>query len=265
MQTADRTNSKIKIHFSFWVAAVLFFGMGLERTFLMITISVTAHELCHVLLARAFGCNTRKFVISAMGEMAYIPDIEKLTANKRALVILAGPACNLFLWFVTRDLNVGMFGFYNLILFVFNMLPLFPLDGARLLQLLLGNAFGVMRANRWILSSGQICCMALIILGVGQAILYAPNFTMLLAGLVFLDKNKKLQLELTGEFYMKMLSKLNKPVKIIKAKPNYNISWAVERMGWDYSLVVVLPNGKKISEKDILKKLVTSLPLNLLL
>ena len=251
-----RAASIVKIHCSFWIAAGVFWAMGLGVTFLMVAASVSAHEIAHVLVAKAFGCKIGQLKISALGEMALVNHMDKLSAWKRTVIIAAGPACNLLLWgisvLLTGYVDMGLFGLYNLVLCGFNLLPIFPLDGARLFQLWVGNWVGIMRANRWALFTGRVCCVVLMLLGVVQAILYAPNFTMLIAGFALWRRNRSLQLELTGAVYMAMLNKSAKPAKIIRAYPNQPIADIVDTMGWDHMLVLIMPDHKMVTEKEVI-------------
>ncbi|MCL2398635.1 MAG: site-2 protease family protein [Defluviitaleaceae bacterium] len=248
----------IKIHLSFWLAAAIFWIMGLGIVFLMVISAVTLHELAHIVVAKAFGCKTIQLRISALGEIARINRMDRLTPWKRTAVIAAGPACNFLLWFLIEQnmqffVSIGMesFGFYNLILGIFNLLPIFPLDGAKLFQLWMGNHLGAMRANRRAIRIGQICCIVLMALGVVQAILYAPNFTMLLVGFTLWRQNCNIKVELTGEFYLAMLNKSGRlskgmlPIKPLCAKANYPLAKIVESMGWDHILVITVIDRTK--------------------
>ena len=254
----------IKIHISFWLAAVVFWAMGLGWDFIMVAASVTAHELTHVLVAKAFGCKLQQLKISALGEMALINDINNLSSWKRIGIIAAGPACNLVLGIVAWHTGFEIFGFYNFVLCGFNLLPIFPLDGARLFQLWAGNMAGAMRANRWALYIGRVCCVALMLLGMVQAVLYAPNFTMLFAGFILWRRNRSLQLELTGEFYTAMLNKPAKlakrlmPVRVLCAYSSQPISQIVDCMGWDNIIMVTVPDQDNtvISELEIINHVV---------
>ena len=239
-----RTASIVKIHISFWIAAAVFWAAGLGHTFLTVAASVTAHELSHILTARAFGCKVQGLKISALGEAAVIPGMDRLPAWKRTAILAAGPICNLLLWAIFG-------GVYNLVLFGFNMLPIFPLDGARLFQIWMGNAKGIIRANRWCLCAGRVCCVVLMLLGVVQAAMFFPNITMLLAGAVLWRRNQDLQVDLAGEFYMAMLNKSGKPAKIIQAESYLPISEIIEKMGWDHSLIIKCKNAA-VTEKDII-------------
>ena len=245
--------------------------MGLGAVFLMIAVSVSAHELSHILVAKVFGCKVRELKISALGEMAFVQNMGRLSAWKRSGILAAGPLCNLLLWVIAvllarhanillESMDFELFGFYNLVLCIFNLLPIFPLDGARLLQLWVGNRVGAMRANRFVLRSGRMCCVALMLLGVVQAILYAPNFTMLFAGFVLWRKNRSLQVELSGEFYMAMMDKperMKKRPLSVRALCVYShqpLPEIVDAMGWDNVIMLMVTDYKNItvSEMEIL-------------
>lgn len=250
----------IKVHISFWLAAVAFWVMGLGWDFLMVMVSVTAHELTHILAAKAFGCKLQQLKISALGKIALINDINNLSFWKRTVVIAAGPACNLLLGISAWYMGFEIFGFYNFVLCGFNLLPIFPLDGARLFQLWAGNMAGVMRANRWVSCTGRVCCVVLMLLGMIQAVLYAPNFTMLFAGFILWRRNRGLLLELTGEFYMAMLNKPVKlavrplPVRALCAYSGQSLLSIVDNMGWDNVLTVTIPDRDNtvVSELEII-------------
>ena len=243
--------------------------MGLGHTFLMAAAAVSLHELAHILAAKSFGCKVRQLRISALGEMAFIPQMKNLSLWKRTMIIAAGPACNLINWLVFRqagpDWNyqeyLELFAFYNLILCGFNMLPIFPLDGAKLLQLLAGNRMGVARTNRLALRMGKICCGLLIALGVVQAIMFAPNFTMLLVGFILWRKSKDIQVELMGEFYMAMMNKTNRlaegplPSRLVCAYSHQSLQQIVDSFGWDWLMLICLADKNNIivSESKIME------------
>ena len=241
----------LKIHISFWIAAIIFWLIGQGLNFLMVAIAVTAHELAHMVCAKFFGCKIRQMHISALGEMSILHKLEGLRAFQRTAILVAGPMCNLIMGLIARHFAFETFAFYNFILCGFNLLPIFPLDGAKLLQLFAGNRIGVMPANRLILKLGFGCCMALIALGVVQAILFAPNITMLCAGFVLWRRNRGLQVELTGEFYIALLNKKPPlPIKFIYAEKNQPIAAVVDAMGWD-NILMLCVDDKIIGEKQI--------------
>lgn len=156
----------IPIRFSPWylllVVWVLFrnagnlpFGMVYLAAF---TWSVLLHELGHGLVAKHYGLRPA-IVIHAFGgwcERAYIQD-----RRRNLRIVWAGPAVSLSLavgfWVLgrlTAGLPLGMLGVFidimsylNLFWGGFNLLPILPMDGGRMLQLQLGYHVNAHRAD----------------------------------------------------------------------------------------------------------------------
>ncbi len=61
-------------------------------------------------------------------------DMEFSPVWKRIIVLLAGPGANMMLWLIFRRLSMEVYGEMNLILMLFNLVPVPPLDGGLLAQ-----------------------------------------------------------------------------------------------------------------------------------
>lgn len=179
----------IRIHFTFillllWFGAISasqgdgFFG---GVVFLLLLFGcVVLHELGHATMARRFGVQTREIVLYPIGGVARL---ERIPSGKAELLIaLAGPAVNLVLagllfgYLVVRQVRapgsaeelltgapvVWQLLFANLVLFFFNLIPAFPMDGGRVLRATLSLAIGQDRATQIAATVGQ-----------GMAILFA--------------------------------------------------------------------------------------------
>jgi Zn-dependent protease len=145
----------IRVHPMFWVlAAVLGWGnlrFGFVIMFLWMAcvfISVLVHEFGHVLMGRLFGSDGR-ILLYAFGGLA-IGSNDVRRRWQRILVLLAGPGAELLialpilLYFRTHDLPGGLFLrpslllilefmlWVNLLWGLFNLLPIYPLDGGQI-------------------------------------------------------------------------------------------------------------------------------------
>jgi len=192
----------IKVHVTFFLILILgavewgnitgtaegaVFGVVLM---LLLFVCVTLHELGHSLMALRFGIPVREIILLPLGGVALInknPDkpIHEL------LIVLAGPVVNvviaIILWIVLGgtgalmlldgqglvesmrqpSLNTLLMWLLaaNLSLFVFNMIPAFPLDGGRVLRALLAMRLGYRRATQIASSIGQMLAIALGVFG----------------------------------------------------------------------------------------------------
>ncbi len=161
----------VRVHPWFWIITLLFNGdqllrIGAEYLLVWVAIvfvSILVHELGHALAFRRFGAES-DIVLYAFGGLA-IPTHTISGRGRRILVSLAGPGagfvlCGLvygsnlalewgqsadgkmpngiFTWFVYRQLL-----WVNLGWGLFNLLPVFPLDGGQVNRELCGMRWGV--------------------------------------------------------------------------------------------------------------------------
>lgn len=156
----------ITIHPIFWIFAA-FIGwistgsqltsVGIQYTFVwigMIFISVLVHEYGHALTAMAFGQKAKIDLVAFGG--ATQRQGKKLRGWQEFVIVLMGPVAGLLLalaamlmlpyvedarWGVKYTVNI--FFVMNVFWSVVNLLPVHPLDGGKLLSIVLGGAFGV--------------------------------------------------------------------------------------------------------------------------
>ena len=113
---------------------------------------VVLHELGHALMARQFGIPTLDITMYPMGGVARLKRIPR-NPRQEFLIAIAGPAVNLAIAAVLYMLNtaidayvsldvamhsqaniLGLLMWINVGLFVFNLIPAFPMDGGRVLR-----------------------------------------------------------------------------------------------------------------------------------
>jgi Zn-dependent protease len=165
-----------------WAAWASYAGAGsalavvLGLTFLFAVFgSVLLHELGHALMARRYGIETRKIILSPIGGLA---QLEGMPSNPRQelLVALAGPAVNFvlaaILWMVGHGTSVvATYGLIeglmwaNLTLGLFNLVPAFPMDGGRALRAFLATRMGNHTATEVAVGIGKVVAVAMGVVG----------------------------------------------------------------------------------------------------
>ena len=174
---------KIRTFIISGIAFVLFFGLiGIPfSTLPMLIVILLIHELGHFYAMRFFGYkDTSIFFIPLFGAAAK-GEKEDVTAFQEFIVFLAGPLPGMIISlvigiFMFKDpslLENGMLREYAIISFVlnyFNLLPIFPLDGGKIVQTLLFSRYPKIQFYFFLVSLFVIIVFALflesIILGV---------------------------------------------------------------------------------------------------
>lgn len=132
----------IHIHPLFW--AILGIGAltGLFKEIIMLFIIVFVHELGHSYMAYRFQWRIKQITLLPFGGMAEMDEYGNKSIREEVLVILAGPLQHLwligasYLLLLTPFWTEGdhqIFLFHNMSILLFNLLPILPLDGGRLL------------------------------------------------------------------------------------------------------------------------------------
>ncbi|WP_028561851.1 M50 family metallopeptidase [Paenibacillus pinihumi] len=107
---------------------------------------VFVHELGHVLAARGFGWRIREVKLLPFGGVAETEEAGSMPAREEIIVALAGPLQNL--WMGLTAWALGELGVIspewashlvqaNLMIGLFNLLPVLPLDGGKIVQALM--------------------------------------------------------------------------------------------------------------------------------
>jgi Zn-dependent protease len=127
---------------------------------------VVLHELGHSLTAQRYGVRVPRIMLLPIGGMAEMDQIPR-RSSAEFLITVAGPAVNFaivalllpFLWrealgwsevteFSARNLLTQLL-WANLIMGTFNLLPVYPMDGGRILRSILALWLPYLRATWW--------------------------------------------------------------------------------------------------------------------
>lgn len=161
-------------------------------------VCVILHELGHSLTARRYGINVPRIMLLPIGGMAEFDRIPRKPAQE-LLITAAGPAVNfllvgLLLPVVWQDFfhsdSVAAYSpagvivqlvYANLIMGVFNLVPVFPMDGGRIFRALLAMKLPYLRATWWAVMVGRVLAIGFIAWGLyADRLMLAVLFTFIL-------------------------------------------------------------------------------------
>lgn len=132
---------KLKISPVLYVMVAAFCAFGYCKEVVSYLAAVVLHELAHAAASKKLGYVLTEFKLMPYGA-ALIGEYESASARDEIVIAAAGPACNLILlvfaaavwWAFPQAYGyTAVFGAANLSLIAVNLLPVFPLDGGRIL------------------------------------------------------------------------------------------------------------------------------------
>ena len=126
---------------------------------------VCIHEMGHLFMAMYLKWRIRRIMLWIFGGVMETEEHGNRPIAEEALVVLAGPLQHLFIYLLLLGFGESLLPAsvldiafqYNIILLLFNLLPIYPLDGGKLLSLVLASVMPYRRAHAATLIF-SICC-----------------------------------------------------------------------------------------------------------
>lgn len=258
-------NISFKISLSFYIIILVCIFFKIVDIFLYSFIFVFLHEITHIIVAKKFGIKCKKVFVTPIGQIAILDKLERLSKNKKIIIACSGIVLNLIFAFIfsffTSD-KMQLIKNINLSIAFFNILPIYPLDGGRILQYYLGSKIGDLKASYVIKKISTVISLILFLLGFLQIIFIPYNISLFCLGLYFIKINKNEYIKFTFEFYRNIIDKrefekdrIMEIRKILVNKETLNKD-IILKLSQDYNTIIyVSENGDiitKIWEKDFI-------------
>ena len=156
---------RFRIDLKIFVLIILFYFTRQIEMYAMIMIFAFIHELGHLVAGLLIGMKPQKLEILPYGigiSFKILPkDYNKkiIKGNyleiKKIFVALAGPITNFLLILIISNINIDTYSkqmmiYTNLLLILFNLIPLYPLDGGRIIKCILHIFFGKQKSEKYI-------------------------------------------------------------------------------------------------------------------
>lgn len=180
---------RFKIDLKIFLFIILFYFTNQIETYVLILILAIIHELGHLVCGLILGMKPKKLELRPYGVSIsfkinpkdYNRKVAKgnLLEIKKLIVAFAGPMTNLLIILVTLQFNMNMFLglkiiYSNLLIFLFNLIPFYPLDGGRILNGFLHMIFGKRKAEVYTYHISFVILIIITFIG-SIAIFYIKN------------------------------------------------------------------------------------------
>lgn len=190
---------KFRIDLKIFLFVLLFFITNQIKMYAMIMVFAIIHELGHLLAGILLGMQPDKLEINPFGvsidfnikRKDYMRKIKKgkLLELKKILVAFAGPFVNGIIILILCFIHISPYDkmlmiFSNWTLILFNILPIYPLDGGRIVKGILYLLKGKYKAEEYIYHISHITLILLTAIG-SIGILFINNIAIFLV-IIFL-------------------------------------------------------------------------------
>ncbi len=154
-----------------FIAISLLTGTFVEL-FIILAI-VFIHELGHYLMATIFKWRIRSIMLWVFGGVMDTDEHGNRPIHEEMLVTIAGPLQHLFIYGIIFFISAGEFVpsslielmfHYNTLILLFNLVPIWPLDGGKFLFLLLSSFIPYRQAYHSVIIISLLACISILLL-----------------------------------------------------------------------------------------------------
>ena len=220
------------------------------KEFAMVMLIIIVHELGHLTAAKYYKWNFDKIAIYPFGGCCRFDDKINRSLKEELIILITGPLFQIVLFFIIALLqekglmtyrNYTIFKTYHYTLLIFNLLPIYPLDGGRILNIIINYKLPYKKGNKIVvlLSLINIIIMMFFYKNLNFILM---SILILMELLLYLKRQNYLYNRMLLERYIDKYS-FNKE-KIIKNKDSM----------YKEKRHVIYFKGKYITEKDYLKE-----------
>lgn len=191
---------KIEFHYTYILIALGFILTGYFHNLIIFTSIIIVHEIGHYTIAKINRLTVEKIVIYPYGGIVKMNNLINTKINKELSVAISGIIFQTIYYLIivffykegiVRQYIFSLFKTYNTSILLFNLLPIHPLDGSKILNLLLSKFIPFNIANKLNIIVSIITLIITISINY-----YNFNYTTLLIIGVILDNIIKYQKQL---------------------------------------------------------------------
>lgn len=241
---------KIYIHPLTIILSIIVSLTGMYKEFLIIFLIIIIHEIGHLTMALVYKWNIDKISIYPYGGCVKFNEKINRPLKEELLILISGPLTQILFFLIITILfkndllslrNYILFKTYHFTLLSFNLLPIYPLDGGKILNVLFSYIFPYKKSNKVIIILSYLVLLFVLI--------NYKNINLIMMS-IFLITEITLYLKRQDYLYNKFLLEryLNnynfKKIKLIKNKNNM----------YRDKRHMLKNNNKYILERDYLKE-----------
>ncbi|MBM7613587.1 site-2 protease family protein [Alkaliphilus hydrothermalis] len=165
---------------------------------------VLIHEIAHYKVGEYYGVNLTEIELFPFGGVVKIEDGLGLDPFKEMAISIAGPLSNfillvsgyfLGLYLPIKEDLLNIFLTANFMIFIFNLVPIIPLDGGRIFRAFLSYIWGMKKATSITVFIGKLLSIVMLLVGIYYTRQSHDNiYLIILAGFLYFNAHRERKL-----------------------------------------------------------------------
>ncbi|KRE36701.1 M50 family metallopeptidase [Paenibacillus sp. Soil724D2] len=185
---------------------------------------VLVHELGHLAAANGFGWRVREVQLLPFGGVLIVDELGTAPTREELIVSLAGPLQHVWMILVAllmKWVDVGASSWWdyfieaNLMIGLFNLIPVMPLDGGKVMQSLLGYLLSYHNTILYTAWISMILSLVIIVIAIFQLINGQLPLNILVIGIFLLVSNWYAYRQLPYHFFRFLIGRGNRMSRLL--------------------------------------------------
>ena len=139
------TKNIFKIHPLFYLTAFICVITANFKNFIIFSSIIIVHELGHIIGAIIFKWKIDRVILLPFGGITIFQENIDKSLKEEFIIAILGPLLQLVFYFLYSDNPT--FNQYNLTILLFNLLPIYPLDGSKIINILFNEFISFKRSH----------------------------------------------------------------------------------------------------------------------
>ena len=187
---------QIKIDLKIFIVILIFLLTRQLEIYCVLMLFAIIHELGHLVIGIILGFRPKRIELLPLGVSAcfdmnlknYNQKLEcaNVLALKKIIIAISGPITNFIIALVFAIFDISLFNlstefivFSNLLIGIFNLIPIYPLDGGKVIKSILHIELGLRNSYKYTYILSNVTIIILTVVS-SIAILYLQNISILL-------------------------------------------------------------------------------------
>lgn len=199
---------KIRINLKIFLIIILFLLTKQIEIYGIVMLFALIHELGHLLAGLLLGLKPETISIMPAGlAICFKTEVQdynnkinntRMISIKKIIIAIAGPLTNLIIAIICiiTNVNNSLIIYANILLAIFNLIPIYPLDGGRIAKEFFSITNGMMKSYNYTHIVSKLCIIIITMI-TSVAILYYKNIAILLIltylWIIYIRENKFLE------------------------------------------------------------------------